>query len=86
MSRQRGVMPGGTPILMFDERAFRSWGHILIGACVVSGLFLGLMLMMEEVVGGGPRMSRAAIAIPIAAFVGYVATAWIIRREMPSDG
>lgn len=71
---------------MFDERAFRSWGHILMGACVIAGLFLGLMLMTEEVVGGGARMSRAAITISVAAFVGYVATAWIIRREMSSEG
>lgn len=66
---------------MFDERAFRSWGHVIAGACVVSGLFFWVMLMIEEVVGGGARLTRAVVIIPLAAFVGYVGTAWIIRRE-----
>jgi hypothetical protein len=71
---------------MFDGRAFRSWEHVLVGACVLSGLFFGLMLMTEEVVGGGARLSRAVIAVTLAAFVGYLGTAWIIRREMSSEG
>lgn len=70
---------------MFDGRAFRSWGDVLLGACVLSGLFFGLMLMTEEVVGGGARLSRAVVAVTLAAFVGYLGTAWIIRREMSSD-
>lgn len=70
---------------MFDEWAFRTWGHVLVGACVLSSLFLGLMLMTEEVVGGGARLSRAVVIVTIASFVGYLGTAWIIRREMPSD-
>jgi len=71
---------------MFDGRAFQSWTHVLVGACVLSGLFFGLMLMTEEVVGGGARLSRAVVAITLAAFVGYLGTAWIIRREMSSEG
>lgn len=71
---------------MFDGRAFRSWGHVLVGACLLSGLFFGLMLMTEEVVGGGARLSRAVVAVPLAAFIGYLGTAWIIRREMLSEG
>jgi hypothetical protein len=71
---------------MFDESAFRTWGHVLVGACVLSSLFLGLMLMTEEVVGGGAHLSRAAVTITIAAFLGYLGTAWIIRREMSSEG
>jgi hypothetical protein len=71
---------------MFDGRAFRSWGHVLAGACVLSGLFFGVMLMTEEVAGGGARLSRAVIAVTLAAFVGYLGTAWIIRREMSSEG
>lgn len=66
---------------MFNERAFQTWGDVLVGACVVSSLFLGLMLMVEEVAGSGARLSRAVIAVPLAAFVGYLGTAWIIRRE-----
>jgi len=71
---------------MFDGRAFRNWGHVLLGACVLSGLFFGLMLMAEEVVGGGARLSRAVVAVTLAAFVGYLGTAWIVRREMLSEG
>jgi len=70
---------------MFDGRAFRSWGHILAGACVVAGLFLGIMLMAEEVVGNGARLTRAAVTIALAAFFGYVGTAWIIRLDLSVD-
>jgi hypothetical protein len=71
---------------MFDERAFRSWQHVLAGACVVSGLFLVVMLMVEEVAGGGARLSRAAVTISLAAFVGYVGTALIIWDSDARDG
>jgi uncharacterized membrane protein YqjE len=70
---------------MFNERAFRTWGDVLVGACVVSGLFLSLMLMVEEVVGDGARLSRAVLTITAAAFLGYLGTAWIIRLDRP-DG
>jgi hypothetical protein len=70
---------------MFDKWAFRTWGHVLVGACVLSSLFLALMLMTEEVVGDGARMSRAVVTVTLAAFLGYLGTAWIIRREMSSD-
>lgn len=73
------------PLRMFDGRAFRSWGDVLIGAFVLAGLFLGIMIMTEEVVGGGARLSRAAIAVTLAAFIGYLGTAWIVRREMSSE-
>ena len=48
---------------MFNGRAFRTWGHVLLGACVVAGLFLTVMLMVEEVVGQGARLSRAAVTV-----------------------
>jgi hypothetical protein len=70
---------------MFDEWAFQSWGHVLVGACLLSSMFLAVMLMTEEVVGGGARLSRAVVTVTAAAFLGYVGTAWIIRREMSSD-
>ncbi len=70
---------------MFDDRAFQTWGHVLAGACVLSGLFLVLMLMIEEVTGGGARLSQAAVTVTVAAFFGYLGMAWIIRRETPSD-
>jgi len=68
---------------MFNERAFRTWAHVLVGACVVSTLFLSLMLMVEEVVGEGARMSRAVLTLTAAAFFGYLGTAWIIRLDRP---
>jgi hypothetical protein len=69
---------------MFNERAFRSWGDVLVGACVVSGLFLSLMLMVEEVVGDGAHLSRAVLTLTAAAFLGYLGTAWIIRHDRPA--
>lgn len=71
---------------MFNGRAFRTWGHVLLGACVVAGLFLTVMLMVEEVVGQGARLSRAAVTVTAAAFLGYLGTAWIIRLDHPADG
>ncbi|PSQ78868.1 MAG: ABC transporter permease [Bacteroidetes bacterium QH_7_62_13] len=70
---------------MFDGRAFRSWAHVLVGACVLSSLFLTIMVMTEEVVGEGARLSRAALVVTAAAFLGYVGTAWIVRREMSAS-
>ncbi|PSQ65071.1 MAG: ABC transporter permease [Bacteroidetes bacterium QH_1_61_8] len=70
---------------MFDGRAFRSWAHVLVGACFLSSLFLTIMVMTEEVVGEGARLSRAALVVTAAAFLGYVGTAWIVRREMSAS-
>lgn len=69
---------------MFSGRAFRTWGHIFVGACGFAFLFLGVMVLAEEVIGDGPRLTRAAVTISSAAFVGYVGTAWIIRRDESS--
>lgn len=71
---------------MFNEYAFQTWGHVLVGACVVASLFFALMLMVEEVVGDGAQLSRAVLTVTAAAFVGYVGTAWIIRLDRPADG
>jgi len=59
---------------------------VLVGACVVSSLFLAIMVMTEEVAGDGARLSRAALIVAVAAFLGYLGTAWIVRREMFSEG
>lgn len=59
---------------------------MLVGACVLSGLFLAIMVMIEEVIGDGARLTRAALVVSVAAFLGYLGTAWIVRREMSSEG
>ncbi len=66
---------------MFSKRAFRSWGHILVGACAFAFLFLAIMVLSEEVIGQGARLSRAAVTLSVAAFVGYVGTAWLVRHD-----
>lgn len=74
-------MPDACTIMsLLNERAFQTWGNILMGASVVAGLFLVIMLMVEEVVGVGMHPSRAVVTMTVAAFVGYLGTAWIIRR------
>lgn len=65
---------------MFGERAFQTWSRVLVGACGFAFLFLGVMVMAEEVMGEGARITQPAITISMAAFVGYVGTAWIIRH------
>jgi len=84
-TRPNAIYCGPSCTLMFDERAFQTWGHVLVGACVLSVLFFGLMLMTEEVVGEGGRLSRAVVTVTAAAFLGYLGTAWIIRRGMSPD-
>lgn len=66
---------------MFSGRAFRTWGHIIVGACGFAFLFLGIMVLSEEVIGQGARLSRAAVTISVAAFVGYVGTTWLVRQK-----
>lgn len=68
---------------MFDRSAFQNWKRVFGGACVMAGLFLGVMLLVEEVVGPGARFSRPVLAVTVAAFVGYLCTAWIIRHNAP---
>ena len=64
---------------MFGGRAFRTWTHVLAGACGIAVLFLGVMVMAEEVIGDGARVTRAGLMISAAAFLGYVGVAGIIR-------
>lgn len=68
-------------VSMFTTQVFRSWPHILVGATVFALTFLLILLMGEHVAGSSIRFSRATIAISIAAFVGYVGTACILRLE-----
>ena len=83
----RGV--GGLPAVlrffvfvpMFDGRAFRTWTHVLVGACSLSVLFLGIMVMAEEVIGDGARVTRVGLMMSAAAFVGYLGAAWLIRLD-----
>ncbi len=71
-------------IAMFGGRAFRSWAHVVAGACAISVLFLGVMVMAEEVIGDGARVTRAGLVMSAAAFLGYVGVAWLIRRDEAS--
>jgi len=66
---------------MFDARAFRTWTHVIAGACGLAVLFLGIMVMAEEVIGTGARVTRAGLTMSAAAFLGYVGVAWLIRVE-----
>ncbi len=66
---------------MFDGRAFRTWTHVIAGACVLSVLFLGIMVMAEEVIGDGARVTQAGLTMSAAAFLGYIGVAWLIRLD-----
>lgn len=68
---------------MFDRRAFQTWPQILVGAALFAGLFMVIMLMAEVVLGSSFRSSRAVTGIGVGAFIGYVATAWIVRSDPP---
>ena len=62
--------------LMFDQRAFQTWVHVFVGALLFSGAFLAVMLLARP-------FHRATVVISMAAFAGYVGTAWLIRRHPP---
>ncbi len=64
---------------MFDGRAFCTWPHILLGAVAFAGLFALLALMIELVFEGRLYVSRTVTGLGLGAFVGYVATAWLVR-------
>lgn len=66
---------------MFGGRAFRTWTRVLAGACGIAVLFLGVMVMAEEVIGDGARVTRPGLMISAAAFLGYVGVAGIIRLD-----
>jgi hypothetical protein len=66
---------------MFGGRAFRTWEHVVLGACSISILFLGVMVLAEEVVGDGARVTRAGLIMSAAAFLGYIGVAWVIRLD-----
>jgi len=70
---------------MFDQRAFRTWAHVVLGAVLFSGAFFSVMIMARPVVGSDPTFQRATLVISLAAFVGYVGTAWIVRRTSAED-
>ena len=66
---------------MFGGRAFRTWHHVLVGACGISVLFFGVMVMAEAVIGDGARVTRAGLTMSAAAFIGYIGVAWLIRLD-----
>ena len=70
---------------MFDGRAFRTWPLILVGAASFAGLFMTLVMMGELVFEGRFYVSRAAVGIGAGAFLGYVATAWLVRPASRSE-
>ena len=39
------------------------------------------MVMAEEVIGKGARVTRAGLTMSAAAFVGYIGVAWLIRLD-----
>jgi hypothetical protein len=67
---------------MFGKRAFRTWSHVLAGACGIAVLFLCVMVMAEEVIGDGARVTRPGLTMSAAAFIGYVGVAWLIRLDV----
>ena len=66
---------------MFGGRAFRTWTHVVAGACSIAVLFFGVMVLSEEVIGDGARVTRAGLMMSAAAFLGYIGVAWLIRRD-----
>jgi hypothetical protein len=39
------------------------------------------MVLAEEVIGDGARVTRAGLVMSAAAFLGYIGVAWMIRLD-----
>lgn len=66
---------------MFDSQAFRSWPHILVGACCFALLFGVAVAMGEALFDGTIRLTRTVAGFGACAFLGYVGVALILRNE-----
>ena len=66
---------------MFDERAFRSWAQIVVGALMFAGLFMVVIAAAERVLAASFDVSWAVAVIGVTAFAGYIGAAWLIRQE-----
>ena len=71
---------------MFDEQAFLTWPLILVGAALFAGMFMLLALMAELLLDGAFRMTPGVVGFGVAAFIGYVGTAVILRQDRSSPG
>ena len=67
----------------FDNQAFASWHVILVGAVCFAGLFTLLGMMSQLVTEGGFQVNRRVVAFGLAAFVGYIGIASLLRQDPP---
>lgn len=65
---------------MFDDHAFKSWPLIIGGALLFGGLFGVVALLSEVVFEGALRLTSSVVGLSLAAFIGYLGTAFILRR------
>ena len=70
---------------MFDEPLFRSWPRLFGGAALFALLFATAALMVEVLFEGSARLTSGVVGFGIAAFVGFVAVALLVRRYASED-
>ena len=66
---------------MFEKDAFESWPLVFTGAAVLAGLFVVVLLLGQYVSGGRVRLTGAVVGVGVAAFLGYVGVALLLRHE-----
>ena len=66
---------------MFGNHAFQSWAVILVGAVMFAMLFMILAMMTELLFEGAFQMTLGVMGFGLAAFVGYVGAAVLLRRD-----
>ena len=66
---------------MFGNHAFQSWSVILVGGVVFAMLFMIVAMMTELLFDGAFRMTPGVAAFGLAAFVGYVGAAIVLRND-----
>ncbi len=66
---------------MFGNHAFQSWAVILVGAVMFAMLFMIVGMMTELLFEGAFQMTPGVMGFGLAAFVGYVGAAVLLRRD-----
>lgn len=69
---------------MLEDDVIFAWPGALIVAICLGCLFTLLVVLGEAALGEAMRLTREAVGLGLAAFIGYLVVVLIVRRERPS--
>lgn len=65
-----------------DRRTFSSWPLLITFGAAFSGLFGLASMLIDKLMGGSASFSGSTVIIMLAAFVGFLLVAGMVRRDM----